>query len=1286
MKKVFFGLAAIISFFLVSSCDIGLGSEVDLEAPELTVEKPSNNSFVPRNFSIEGTATDNIKVTSVHFEYSYKKDGQTITGTKDCGTSDGRYSCPFSFDEDCEVTFQITAKDKNGNGSEKSSATRTLIIDSNNPKVGKVTIVRGDYIARLITLEEFKKPNGKEELKNSPENKDYFQNQSLTFATNLKDSYGIGDVTLNLYEEGKLVISKSMPQDQQNRFAPSFTFTHDEFVAAKSSLETGLHYLQVELVAHDTAGNEVKEWRDYFAWEPEYDVPHVTYSTMSGTPETNGKITVVTKGAIPITIFDDDGIKSVSYGWIKTSQFVNVENVALNPAPDTIENGLRDYSFDIEAPETDGTYKLVIKVEDTNEVPTKYFKAVDLKVTNGDAATIIIDDPQENSVPSLTKNGENYTFIISGYTMDNQNVSDIAVAWLPAGNDDISHAETFFYNYNFAADETTRGTTSENIRVKKLTSGTPVPEGNNYKNSFSVTYDFFEDFKINNGVSNDAKVFMFACRDQTENITTKTFRMNKFTTAPSFDVEYKYEGSTYESNNNPLVMCKVQNTGFKITPKAENNMPIETCTVTITPSCVLDEFVKGTHEYVEFEITSPVSGQQYQMALEATDKLGGKTVNNVTIAFEDVGSLQSIEPNFAQNSILTASDTLILQANFSYRVTVDTKGGTKIPYIQLSGTNFKYKDGTPVDAEDCRAYLKSGNESNTLYFEYKILDGVELEATDLTIPVNDSISLNGSEVEGIFTKTGVGTAFNNKKICLDSIAPYIVSYSPAKNGVVESTVGANGVRSVNISLTFNEPVEIESGSLVLQRTAGWYVPPVIPEDVFLNLFYSDTAIKNTSLRTALCGSTTNVRTDTSTDRLGIATMLPNGPYMQYTQGLDLTGTDAVPDIRTKYVLKYDYNIQDVAADSTVSKVRSALETLGYHKAEFDVQTLTRSADGKTLTLTVTDSDFIDCLKNGVEYSLTLTAESMRDKAYNYLAKSKTVGGTDYAIAPKENAVEPEYKFYVGPVATPVIRVNRKATNAYNDAPTGKTDIKIDCETPGVTMSWGSQKNESTGLRYEFKSEDMLPPGRYSAWGQDYDITDGIIKSVCPVRLTSVDIMTSSAVKGLSCSNSLGVVNGTKEITEAVGDGDMTKASKTYIKAIATKLTLVDSDAGYEGAFKTMVRYEEPKYYTVHWGIEDGAGYKNNETYKGNKFVIYAAQIPEGGSYTSGWPLTQNGHDHRYQYQIAYKGTTESNYYWESWQILTAFSMQTNTGEWNMQQPLNSSCNYGDYMYGYRVKY
>ena len=1260
----------VLSVIFFSSCEIGMGVAVDLEAPELTIEKPAkNNAFVPRTFSIEGTATDNVGCEKVTFEYKYTSNGVEYSDTKECPVQDGRFSCSFTFDKDVEVSFEITAHDKNNNGSEKSSASRTFIIDSNDPKIGKVAVRRGNYIARLLPLADFTTEyTGKTALRGYPENKDYFQNQSFVLYCNLKDSYGIGGAKIELYEDSDLIIEKSMPADTENKFSPEFEFTESELIAAKPSLASGVHYLKPVLVARDTAGNIVSETKDYLAFESAYDIPHVKYNTMTGDEDNGGKITVGVQGSIPITVFDDDGIKTIGYKLVTAGS-------SSSQAPEdgftdiTVEDGLRDKSFDVTAPDIDGAYKLIVKVTDTTSRATAYLKAVDVKVTNGDAATIIIEDPHENSVPSLN-NGK---FTISGYTIDNQAVDKIAAAWLPAGNADIQKAEEFFDTYDFETDTRLSGTTSEKIWVKKISKTNSTSyDSNKTKDTFAVTYDFFEDFTDSSGkVINDAKVFMFVCKDKTDNITIKTFRLNKFTSKPSFKVEYKSEGDTgYTVSTDPLVMCKLKKTVFKISPVAENNMPIEACTVTASESTgytVKKTFVKNTNEYVEFELSgngsggAPLSGQQFHLSLYAIDKLGNDTKNNLTIAFEEVGQLESIEADYTSGSILTAGETLKLQANFSQRVTVDTKSGSKIPYIQLSADSFKYKDDSDVDALDRRAVLSSGNESNTLYFEYTVPEGVE--AKNLKIPVNNSITLNGAEVEGFFTKNGAGTAFNEKELSLDSIAPYIVSSTPEKDGVVNSTV-TNNVRSVEIVLTFNEPVEIESGSLVLQRTDDWYIPPVISEDVFLKLFNSDKAIKNPDLRTALCGSTTNVRTDTSTDSLGNATMLPDGPYMQYTQGLDLSGTYAEPDTTTKYVLKYGLNIADTAADSTVSKIRAALEEMGYDKAEFDVQSLIQSSDKKQLTLKVTDADFIDCLKNGVEYSLTLTAESVRDAAYNYLAKTKTVDGKDYAIAPASGSAGPEYKFYIGPVATPVIRVNRKATNSATDKPTGLTDIMIDCETPGATISWGSISRRvekgSTANGRSFNNDDAADVTVSDIVDNpDTDAAEGIVTN---------NLISGTSTGSVTISNKIGNGNGgcAYDSTMDSGDNHMNYALKIYLKATAEKDGL-GSASGYEGAFKTMLNYTNP-------------GKGNNKTGNITQFRVFGAQIPEGGSYTSGWPLTQNVNNDRKCYQVAWKKGDES-YYWESWQILTGFCMQTEPyGRGGFQEPANAYCSFGQYIF------
>ncbi|MCR5080537.1 MAG: hypothetical protein K6B17_04250 [Treponema sp.] len=1244
MKKTFssFLVAALTVFnFLTISCDVGMGEAVDLEAPVLTVESPSNNAFVPRNFTIKGTAEDNIGCEKIKFDYKYKINGVEYAGSKSCGVSGNNFECNFTFDKDVEVSFEIAALDKNKNGSEYSSASRTYIIDSNDPKVGKVAIRRGSYTARLLPLADFKTEyTGKTALRDNPENKDYFQNQNFVLYCTLKDSYGIGGAKIRLYEGDNLIIEKTMPESTENKFSPEFEFTESELIAARPSLATGVHYLRPELIARDTAGNIVTEKKDYLAFESAYDVPHVKYNTMIGDIDDGGKITVGVGGSVPVTVFDDDGIASIQYKFVADSAFTSAGSVT-GFSSVSVESGLRDKSFDLTAPNVDGPYKLVLKVTDTNSPATVYLRAVDTKVTNGDAATIIIEDPHENSVPSLNVND----FTISGYTIDNQSVSKIAVAWLPAGNSDIAKAEAFFDTYDFSADATPPGTSAQNIKVRKLTASSPVTyESTKKKNTFSVTYDFFNDFKDSAGnVINDAKVFMFACKDTTDNVTIKTFRLNKFTSKPSFSVSYKQDGdTTWTTSTDPLVMCKLKKTDFKITPVTENNMPIENCTVQLpaSESTGYDQtqaFVKGTYEYVSFRLSdgssgAPQSGKQFNLILYAKDKLGGETKNNLTIAFEEVGELESIEADYTTESILTASDTLRLQANFTQRVTVDTKGGTKVPYIQLSGTNFKYKDGTEVAAADRRAYLKSGNESNTLYFEYTIPEDVELEAKDLTIPEDNSITLNGAEVEGIFTGTGVGSEFNLLKLDLDSIAPYIVTYTPSKGGVVESTVDSTTKeRSVEIKLTFNEPVEIESGSLVLQRTKDWYIPPVISEDVFLKLFNSPSATSADKIN--LCGSSTNVF-KYGKDENGIDTLIAEGPYMQYTNGLDFSETNAKPDISTKYVLAYQYDIG--AKSGKVADIRSTLEKLEYHKAEFDINDMTRSDDGKTLTLKVKDSHFIGNLVNGVEYYLTFDAACVHDAAYNYNTE---------AIAANE------YKFKIDAVATPVIRINRTATNKKESEPSGKVNAKIDCETPDAIIKYQKTFVTTSGKTVTTNTNNSTVH-------------------------TNAGNVTSATVKGLTASVLVTDKNtGSTVVTDIAGDGTYSTAEKYFIKATASIGS--KSADGYEGAFKTVLHYD-------FVGRNNWSDARCSYNEAGN-MGIYGAQTPEGASFTAGWPLTQNSSE-RKDYQIAYEKKVNPNnnaaysYYWCSWQLLTDFTLQVHCrGSW--QDPADAECTYGQYIYG-----
>lgn len=1232
MKKMFLILLSLVLFGTVLSCDIGLGKEVDLVAPELKVVSPVNNSFAPKSFKIYGTMKDNEKVESVEIKYSYNDNGEKILKTVKANLVDQEHwEYEFAFDKDYEVTIEVRAYDKNNNSGENTSQTLTVLIDSQDPDASKMGIRRGAYVARLLPVEEFTREGGKTEMRTSPENKDYFQNVSFLLFSQLKDLNGIKEAILSLYEvnpETKseaLVLGGINPVAGGNIYSPEYSITREMLEGASSSLSSGIHYLRPHIFVKDEAGNHIEKAFEVFAWESAYDIPHVIYRTMEEYKDKDDKVVQYIKVqqgySIPVTVFDDDGIKSIEYKLIKTSDFSSIGSVSDFVQVQDVSGGIRDKSFEIptSASTEDGTYKLVVRVIDTGEGAV-YLEAIDVRVTNGDAPTIIIDSPVENTVPDLS--GSRFT--INGHTIDNQPVEKIAIGWLPDGNSDIAKAEAAMESFDFNGDKVIEG-----IQFYVLTVEDTVHAENKYKNSFSKTYDVFEDFKDSSGnVVNSNKVFMIVAKDTTDNISTKTYRLNAFSSKPTFNIEYSQDnGSTWKATENPLVTLPLVKTLFKITPVAKNNMEIAEFTMDGENHRGFAKKDTYIIELTDGNGGAPSSGEVFNINLYAKDKIGNEGRSKLTVAFDEVGVLQSIEANYAKGKIFNKNDNVItLQVNFSSAV--EFYPSTAKPTIAIKAK----KRGQTSSEAIGNAFYRSGNGTNTLYFDYKIPDGLEcselslLEGSD---PIDTSMcsSLTGKFGGSYETnkEDGVGI-FSSLEI--DTLDPYILSFTPSNDGIIETkkSLGLDEV-GIQIDINFNEAVNIESGTIVIQRAdpegGKWYIPPYLKNEVFLKLYNNINYLTEVSAddksnyKKWLCGSNSNVF------KYAKGTIIPEGPYMQYTNGLDMSGTYAVPDTETKYVLAYNLNIADATENGDVANIRTVLEKLGYHKAEFDVTAAKLVNDRKTLRLFVKDSDFVDCLRNGVEYFMTLTASSVRDDANNYLP-----GKEDSEFAIREN----EYKFWVGPVATPVIRVNRTATNSSSTRPSAKTTYRIDCETPGATIEYAIDSTKTV-------------TGTTSTTDNDIKHTkadDIAVSTLKDLTVEATPLTTSSA----------GTTNGAADI----GDGSLTTAQKIYIKAVASKTGFTASE-GYEGAYKTVLHYKYTK------------GTSNTLT------RIHGSQAPEGTSSVAGFPMQLNNED-RKTYQVPYKNSND--YYWVSWQMVTDWTLQTYFK--NFQDPADPECSYGQYIY------
>lgn len=120
----------LLSLFLCT-CTTGLGEEIDLEAPEITITSPKKNSFQKLTFTFEGTCYDNKGVTDIVI--SNNETGK-IYGY---GTINGEnWECNVSIpkEDEGEITFLCAANDSFGNSSTKSAKRIHLIVDETAPE------------------------------------------------------------------------------------------------------------------------------------------------------------------------------------------------------------------------------------------------------------------------------------------------------------------------------------------------------------------------------------------------------------------------------------------------------------------------------------------------------------------------------------------------------------------------------------------------------------------------------------------------------------------------------------------------------------------------------------------------------------------------------------------------------------------------------------------------------------------------------------------------------------------------------------------------------------------------------------------------------------------------------------------------------------------------------------------------------------------------------------------------------------------------------------------------
>lgn len=441
-----FALAALTAFtFFFISCEIGMGQSVDLEAPVISVKKMLSGGETPKTsfetsiycrqeVSFYGTAEDNIKVTNVRAEIKWAGE-ESYSALENARLEGNEWELDIAFPKEGACYLKFTAEDRSGNYGVKSSKVVTLFVDNSAP-VGDAWYIdrlNNGIQYNLQSLDTLKNIVKEDPGLNEPSNKDVAQNVKFDICSAFSDISGVQNVSISIWDEdGNKIINEIPKSSTSTNYAPAFTVTHEMLKAAKASLDSGLHYLQVRYSAEDTvtdpAPNKIEDETislGWFIWWPESDNPKYAISDLkyeNGNPYLRLHI----GDSLSVTLFDDDALKgTVSCELVDTNGNSLSTRIYKEATVNTNES---EKVLVLQAPTTPQTLKLKIYAEAISGEPINNI-TIPVTVSDDSLPTLILTKPENNQIPSVT--GTNADISFEGITLDKSDCKYLEFVWVP---------------------------------------------------------------------------------------------------------------------------------------------------------------------------------------------------------------------------------------------------------------------------------------------------------------------------------------------------------------------------------------------------------------------------------------------------------------------------------------------------------------------------------------------------------------------------------------------------------------------------------------------------------------------------------------------------------------------------------------------------------------------------------------------------------------------------------------------------------------------------------------
>jgi hypothetical protein len=331
---------------LFTTCDMemGLGPQVDLDAPILTVThiiRPDGTVVaieegaklfighglrVAVGFQLKGTAKDNVRVERILVEeigdLAELVDGRNPTWdnaviTKPNGLGQlQEWTIQLDGIKKGERVIRISALDKYGNIGPESVKEYTLLVDTDPPFVETVMVERRPGLeVPLLPKAMLKGETPEKFTPNQFAFIDYYQNEGFTLRAAITHDFPISDVWLNfvINDNGDTLFDTGLPRESGTVYAPVWKITEKMFTDRNPIYATGQHFMNVVVTAKAEAGHtgsndDLTNTMFNICWYPEADIPQIVPGGEL-TPE--GEMITETGGIVPVNVFDDDNVGEV---------------------------------------------------------------------------------------------------------------------------------------------------------------------------------------------------------------------------------------------------------------------------------------------------------------------------------------------------------------------------------------------------------------------------------------------------------------------------------------------------------------------------------------------------------------------------------------------------------------------------------------------------------------------------------------------------------------------------------------------------------------------------------------------------------------------------------------------------------------------------------------------------------------------------------------------------------------------------------------------------------------